>query len=367
MKQIIAAALLSLSLLFGLTACSSVRHESGNFSSDDKTNTNTVTFTDDCGRQVLLPEKITGIVPSSTMAQIILFALAPDLFVGQPSQWHESSRGIIADEYFDLPVFGSLYNSADLNLEELALTAPQLIIDIGEPKDSIVEDLDTLQNQTQIPCIFIEADFKSIPEAFRKLGALLNREDKAEELASFCERIYNRTLTIMEAVGEEKVDTLYVLGPSGLNVLASTSYHARILDLLTNNLAVVEHPMGKGTGNEVTMEQILLWNPDFVLFAPDSIHGQVSELDSWSHVNAIQNGNYIKVPDIPDNWMGMPPSVQCYLGLIWLPTQLYPEHCDYDAKTEILEYYRLFYGCSLTEEQYSRITSDAFLPSDINP
>ena len=35
---------------------------------------------------VLLAEKITGIVPSSTMAQIILFALAPDLFVGQPSE-----------------------------------------------------------------------------------------------------------------------------------------------------------------------------------------------------------------------------------------------------------------------------------------
>ncbi len=359
MKRILPAVFLSFSILFGLTACSSNENDSG---SETETASDAVIYTDDCGRQVLLPKQINRIVPSSTMAQIILFALAPDLFAGLPSEWHENSRGIIADAYFELPVFGSLYNSADLNLEELALSAPELIIDIGEAKDSIVDDLDTLQNQTQIPCIFISADFESMPETFRKLGSLLGREEKAEELASFCERIYHRTLSIMEAVGNKKINTLYVLGEDGLNVLASSSYHAQVLDLLTNNLAVVEHPMGRGTGNEVTMEQILLWNPDFVLFAPDSIYEHVLQMDSWRQTNAVANTRYLKVPDIPDNWMGMPPSVQCYLGLIWLPSELYPEYCDYDAKGEILEYYRLFYGCSLTDEQYETITRGAFLP-----
>ena len=46
---------------------------------------------------------------------------------------------------------------------------------------------------------------------------------------------------------------------------------------------------------------------------------------------------------------GSPPSVQRYLGMIWLPVVLYPEYCDYDVKAEILEYYRLFYGCELSD------------------
>ena len=66
------------------------------------------------------------------------------------------------------------------------------------------------------------------------------------------------------------------------------------------------------------------------------------------------------MPDVPHNWMGSPPSVQRYLGMIWLTAELYPEFCDYDVKAEILEYYSLFYGCTLTDAQYEAITANAF-------
>ena len=50
-----------------------------------------------------------------------------------------------------------------------------------------------------------------------------------------------------------------VLGEEGLNMLAKDSYHAELIDLLTNHLAVMENPMSKGSGNAVSMEQIALW------------------------------------------------------------------------------------------------------------
>ena len=59
--------------------------------------------------------------------------------------------------------------------------------------------------------------------------------------------------------------------------------------------------------------------------------------------------------------MGTPPSVQRYLALIWLTAQLYPQYCDYDVKAEVMEYYRLFYGCQLTDEQYDTLTAHALL------
>ena len=67
-----------------------------------------------------------------------------------------------------------------------------------------------------------------------------------------------------------KANLLYISGDKGLNVIAKGSYHAEILDQLSNNLAVVDQPSSKGTGNEVDMEQILKWNPDVILFAPGS-------------------------------------------------------------------------------------------------
>ena len=281
--------------------------------------------------------------------------------MGLATKWYDSAEGIIADEYFDLPYFGQLYGSADLNIEELALADPQIIIDIGEPKDSIVEDLDTLQEQTTIPSVFVSATLETMPETFRTLGKLLGKEEKGEELAQFCERVYNRTISIMEEVGDNKVNALYVIGEEGLNVLANGSYHAELIDMLTNNIAVVDNPLSKGTGNEVTMEQIALWNPDFVIFAPDSIYDTVAEMDTWSEISAIANDRYIEVPDGPHNWMDSPPSVQRYLGMIWLTAELYPEYCDYDVKAEIFEYYELFYGCELTDEQYENLTANAFL------
>lgn len=321
----------------------------------------TILFTDDCGREVEVPTQISRLVPSGPLAQIALYAIAPEMFVGLASKWDATAQGIIPEDRLKLPYFGQLYGSANLNVEELALADPQIFIDVGEPKGSTGEDMDTLQAQTQIPAVFLSATLETMPQTFRTLGKLLNKEEKGEALAVFCERIYSRTMDIMARVGDEKADAIYVLGEQGLNVLAKNSYQAELLDLLLNNLAVVENPVSKGTGNEVTIEQIALWDAPFVIFAPDSIYDTVAEDPTWSGMPAIQSGNYVKTPCGPHNWIGSPPSVQRYLGMIWLPALLYPQYCDYDVKADVLEYYQLFYDCALTDEQYASLVADAFL------
>ena len=354
MKKLISI-LLAAAMVLSLAACA------GEKPAVQDQNTTEVIFTDDLGREVELPAEITRIVPSGPLAQIILYAIAPDLFVGLASQWKDSAAGIISEEYLALPYFGQLYNSANLNVEELALADPQLIVDIGQNMSSGTEDLDTLQSQTGIPSVYISTSLETMPQTFRTLGRLLGREEKAEELAEFCERVYSRTVSVMEQVGDNKVKSLYVLGEEGLSVLARDSYHSELIDMLTDNQAVVDAPSSKGSGNEVTLEQIALWNPELILFAPDAPYDEVAELDTWRELDAVASGSYIKVPEGPHNWMGTPPAVQRYLGMIWLTAQLYPEYCDYDPKAEILEYYELFYGCTLTEEQFDALTADAFL------
>lgn len=321
----------------------------------------TTLFTDDLGRSVEIPAEISRIVPSGPMTQIMLLALAPDLFVGLGDQFPASAEGIIDDTLFSLPYFGRLYGSAELSVESLALAEPQLIIDIGEPKNDSAENLDALEMQTSIPAVFLGATLETMPDTYRRLGELLGRQQRAEELAAFLENTYARTVSIIEQVGENKVDSLYVLGEEGLNVLAKGSYHAELIDMLTNNLAVVGNPLSKGTGNEVSMEQLMLWDPEFILFAPQSIYKTAAADPSWSLMTAIANGRFVEVPEGPYNFMGMPPSVQRYLGMIWLTAVLYPAYCDYDVKAEILEFYRLFYGCNLTDAQYDALTANAFL------
>ena len=41
------------------------------------------------------------------------------------------------------------------------------------------------------------------------------------------------------------------------------------------------------------MEQLMLWNPDVILFAPDSVYASVGDDPLWQSLTAIQNGNLL--------------------------------------------------------------------------
>ena len=189
------------------------------------------------------------------------------------------------------------------------------------------------------------------------LGDLLGMPEEAEALASYCEKAYGMALDLSGKV--EKARLLYLLGDTGLNVLAKGSYHAEIIDLLADNQAVVEAPSSKGSGNEIDMEQLLIWDPDVILFAPGSIYATVGEDSMWQQLTAIRTGRYYEVPMGPYNWLGSPPSVQRYLGMLWMMKLLYPEQTDYDLKAEVQKYYQLFYHCELTDEQYDALVANS--------
>lgn len=341
---------MAFALSFGLIGCSFV------IGPPTTEQSATRTFTDSLGRTVEIPDKITRVAVTGPLTQIVVFAFSPELLVGWSSDWSEEATEFIPDEYLNLPTLGQLYGGkGELNLEELLSVSPDVVIDIGEPKGNIKEDMDALSEQTGIPFVHITAMTDTMGDAFRKLGELTGFEERAEEYAEYCDKTLERTKNIMSQVGDDKVRVLYCLGDSGCNVIAKDSYHAEVIDLLTDNLAVVEEPSSKGSGNEVDMEQILTWNPDFVIFAPDSIYDNVGADSTWQEVEAIKEGNYVEVPFGPYNWMGFPPSVQRYLGMMWLPTVLYPDKCDFDLKTEVVKYYNMFYHYDLTDEQYDAL------------
>jgi len=355
MKTKLLSLLLLLGLFLSLTACGNQTVPSQPPADD----TATYIFTDSVGRQVELPETITRLAPSGPIAEMLLFALAPDRIVGLSNAWSADAKQYIDETYYNLPVLGQLYGSTgELNLESLLLADPQIIIDIGEPKDTIVEDLDALQDKTGIPCIHITATINTMDDAFRTLGELLQLEAEAEILATYCDDAYTTCANLMAQVGEEnKVSFLYCLGDTGTNILAKGSYHAEVIDMMTDNVAVVDNPVSKGTGNDSDLEQLYLWNPQYIAFAPESMYPYVAEDPKWQVIDAIQNGNYFEVPYGPHNWLGSPPSVQRLLGMLWLGKQLYPEQATYNLQDRVTEYYDLFYHCTLTTEQYNALTA----------
>lgn len=314
------------------------------------------TFIDSADRTVELPLKIERIAASGPVSQMYLFSLCPELMVGIANKWSEDAKEYIPPQYLDLPVLGQFYGSGTMNMEEIVKAAPQVIIDIGEAKSSIVEDMDAIMEQVQIPTIHIEANNLTSPQVFRTLGQLLNCQNKSEELASFIEN----TLEVVDKTieNQEKTNIIYLLGDKGLQTLAKTSYQSEVLDKIGNNVAVVEKPSSKGTGNDIDFEQLLLWDPEVILFAPNSIYKEIEGDENWHNLQAIAQNRYYQVPGLPYNWIASPPSINSYLGMLWLTNLLYPEQKNFDLYEMVAQYYQLFYGYTLSHEAFAALVNE---------
>ena len=319
-------------------------------------------FTDSTGRTVPLPANITKIAITGPLSQIYILPLAGDMLVGVSTAYAEDAQAYLPAYIYEKTEIGQLYGGrGEMDLEALLAAAPDVVIDIGEPKGTIADDLDALTEQTGIPFIHIDATVATAPEAYRILGKLLGREEKAEELAVWCENTYAMITDMMmqvDAAGARKT-LLYCLGDKGVNVIAKGSFHAETINFMSDNLAVVEEVVSSGAGNEVDLEQILLWNPDVIIFAPDSCYENIASSTQWQGIGTVSRGDFYKTPTGPYGWLSSPPAVQRYLGMLWLGQLLYPEYTQYDLQTEVTEYYKLFYGCELTDAMYRELMANA--------
>lgn len=319
-------------------------------------------FTDDCGRTVTIPVDITGIAVSGPLTQAYLYPLCPELFVGVCTAHAEDAKAYIPEDFLQLPEIGQLYGGkGTLDLENLLAADPDVVIDVGDRRDGMAEDLNRLTEQTGIPFVHLDATVQSAPQSYRKLGALTGKTEQAERLALWCEAMLAEITAMMERVDADHArrSILYCTGEKGLNVLAEGSFHAETLNLMGDNAAKLSEVVGSGAGNEVDLEQIILWDPDVILFEKEAAFAFAGQDEAWQQLSAISSGDYYQAPYGPYGWLASPPSVQRYLGMIWLGDLLYPDYVTYDLQEKVTEFYDLFYHHNLSAEGYAALTANA--------
>ena len=169
--------ILALCLTFGLlfTACSKPAEKKNE---QTETKNETRVFKDDLGREVTLKQNITRVAPSGNPAQVMLHIYEPNKLVGIASKFSKSTEKYISKK---LPEFGAFYGKkANLNMEAVINAKPDVIIDMGEKKKGIEEDLNKLQEQLKIPVVFIELTLDKLPEAFERLAEVLGNKERGK-------------------------------------------------------------------------------------------------------------------------------------------------------------------------------------------
>ena len=312
----------------------------------------TVSFTDSSGRVVEIPATIDRVAPSGAVATMFLSAFAPEKMCTVSGRPSNAQMAYLPEELASLPETGQMYGSkATLNLEELLASGAELVIDLGDFKDGIQEDLDALQAQIGIPVIFIEANMESMASAFRTLGKVLSMEERGEALGAFVDETMAMAAENKGKI-KDKVSVMYTTTADGLGTNAKGSTQAQGLEIVgAENDIVVENVSDKGGGNQINLETAMMADPDVIIFTEESIYKEVSTLSGWKEMTAVKNGSYYMVPTMPYNWLGNPPSMNMLIGVWWLGNLLYPEYYSYSMVDKAREIYSLLWGYDLSVEE----------------
>lgn len=322
-------------------------------------------FADDLERERSFDGDITRVVPSGAVAQMILTGLCPDLLIGLSGEIKEDVSKYYPEDLKSLPAFGQFYGKkANFNLEAFVSVSPELVIDIGDKKGSIEEDLNALEEQTGVTTLFFSGELNDLSSTYRKLGELLGKKEKAEKIATYIDDSINLAKENSAKIKEEDKKSVYFgIGADGLSCNASGSTQADVIDLIGAKNAIVvdkENISNKSGGTLVDLELIYSVEPDVYIFNTGSMYDSIKDSD-WKDLKGIQNDAYYEVPALPYPWMSEPPSVNRILGIYWLGNLIYSDVYNFDIKEKVKEYYELFYDYSLSDEEVNEFLAHSTL------
>jgi len=308
---------------------------------------------DATGRTLPVPAKVARVFPAGPPAAILLYTLAPDLLLGWPRPNRVEECAYMLADACAKPTIGRLTGRGNTaNLEVVLALKPDLILDVGSTRATFVSLAERVQAQTGIPYALLDGRFDAIPETYRKLGALVHREADARKLVDYAEHTL-KTITgrIADIPHDKRPRVYYARGPRGLVTGLGGSINVETIELLAQNVAGGTHG---GLAN-VSIEQILLWNPQVIVTIDLFFAATVRDDPGWAAVDAVKNERVHLSPKMPFGWVDFPPSVNRLIGLWWLAKILYPERFPEDMEKLTRAFYTMFYHRTPTDAQIMHV------------
>jgi iron complex transport system substrate-binding protein len=319
------------------------------------------TVMDMAGREVTLPAEINTVFGVNNTASILLYTIVPYKMIGWNIKFSDMAKEFMITECVDLPVLGNLYGSGKkAEPEEIISRSPDVIVLAGtKATDAVIASADDLQKQLGIPVLIVLGKMSSYDKAYEFLGQVFGEEERAAELGSYAKNLVAEITETAAAIPEEdKIGVYYARGDDGLETEFKGSPNEEVLAMVGGeNVISVEGDTKSGT---VSIEEIMTQDPAVILIgnqgaSKNAAYEAVTVSGLWKGIAAVDGGRVMGTPQYPFNWFDRPPTVNRLIGLVWLAEELYPEIYEYDLSEEVTEFFKLFYGVDVTEEQISTL------------
>ena len=321
----------------------------------------TRTIIDDAGRTVVIPATINKVLCCGPVECILTYMLAPEKLGGWCFLPNSSPGAEYFDtQYADLPVVGGWFGKSTGNYETFISLEPDLIL---ASDAATVEERQSKFGSIPVVSVNVFDTYDTMPESIRKMGVILGAEEQAQKLVDYYDEAVEYVASVLANINDEdKVTVYYAEGDGGLRTDPSGSQHTELIDFCGgSNVAVVEDQTGYGM-TSVSMEQILMWNPDIIIIgraADATLYDQILSDPVWANIQAVKDGRVYLRPNNPFSWFDGPPGMNEIVGIYWMIQTLYPEQCtDLDLKAKVQEFYLDFYHYNLTDADYTALMAN---------
>lgn len=311
---------------------------------------------DMAGRSVTIPVKVNKVFGASPTGTILIYTIDPELLIGWNYYMGIDGSQFVAEKYRKLPVIGGWFGkTSTANIEDLMKIKPDLIITMDNPVKP--ELADQIQEATGITVVVIDGSINKMEEAYRFTGKVLDREETSAVLATYCRETVDLVREKKPQLADRSpVRVYYAEGGKGLETEPQGSWHAELIEFVGGvNAAGVNLAKGSNLGRSpVSMEQVLLWNPQLIIIGyfregETSSYAQITADGDWGDIEAVRNHRVYEIPTQPFNWFDRPPCINRLIGIRWMANLLYPDIFTMDIRNEVKRFYHLFYHYTLTE------------------
>jgi iron complex transport system substrate-binding protein len=244
------------------------------------------------------------------------------------------------------------------NVEVVLAAKPDFIVDYGTVNDTYASLADRVQQQIGIPYVLLDGDFDRMPEAILQIGRITGEEKRAEALARYAQdTVSDISRRVAKIAANQRRRVYYGRGPQGLNTGLAGSINVESIEQIGAINVAAE--LGKGGLVQVSIEQVLRWNPDVVITIDPNFYAMARTHPLWGSLPAIKAGRIYLAPSVPYGWIDFPPSINRLIGLRWLARILYPQSFPEDLRPIVRDFYTRCYHQTPTEAQLDQLLRTA--------
>lgn len=301
-----------------------------------------VTVIDQAGRSVTVESEPERIVSGYYISTSLLIALdQKEKLVGIEAKADKRPiYSLSAPELIELPNVGT---AKEFDLEGCVALEPDLVILPLKLKDTV----STLEELGIAVLLVNPEDQELLNEMVEMVAAATDSEEIAAEILDFANQQQERLTEVLADV--EKPDVYLAGNSSLLSTAGSAMYQDNMISLAGgNNVA------GEITDTywvEIDYEQLLAWNPEYILLTSDAGYTCEDVLNdpNLADCDAVVNGKVYQMPGLAESWDSPVPSG--ILGSVWLSSILHPEQCSQEESDQLIkEYYENFYDFTYPQE-----------------